>query len=208
VGHPEPAQEPSPLSVQVAYGRFTADLLFDETLPLEAHQQMVVVGGSYAFEDGWRLGGSIGVIVGGTLRGPDHALTFDPGFVATVQAGVTLIEGDRWWPFLESTVNLSISHATLRDAEGVQAPWTALDLRLGATSGWRILDVWVPYVAFRFFAGPVFWRDGGADRVGSDRHHYQLAIGSTVTLWGVDLFVDWGLPLGEAGLSAGAGYRF
>jgi hypothetical protein len=194
--------------MSVAYGWFDTELTFDDALDLQVEQHMLVAGLGYAFEDGWRLGGSIGVTLHGALRGVDHRLAFQPGFVATVQAGVTVFEADGWMPFVESTVSVSVSSAAFRDSAGEERPWTALDLRLGATSGWLVYGFWVPYVALRFFGGPVFWADGAVDRVGTDRHHYQLAIGSTFTFAGVEIFVDWGLPLGEAGLSAGAGYRF
>lgn len=200
--------EPTPWSVAIAYGQFSSDLVFDDWLDVEIDQQMVVASVHHAFEAGWRLGGAVGSTVAGSLRGPDHDLSFEPGFVATVQASVTFMEAEGWYPFLESSLTLGVSYATLRDGAGVSESWLALDIRLGATAGWRIYDVWVPYVAVRFFGGPVFWQDAGTDRLGTDRYHYQLAVGSTVSLWGLDLFVEWGLPVGESGLSAGVGYRF
>ncbi|MDP6944713.1 MAG: hypothetical protein QF464_11230 [Myxococcota bacterium] len=204
----QPAVEPAPWSLSLAYGQFTADLVFDEFVGLEVEQHMVVAGVSHAFEGGWRLGGTVGASLAGSLRGEDHRLTFRPGFVASFLAAVTFLEAEGYRPFFESTLTVSVSWATLRDEVGASSPWVALDFRLGATAGWRVHDVWVPYLAVRFFGGPVFWRDGSTDRVGTDRHHFQLAIGSTVTLWNVDLFVEWALPVGESGLSLGLGYRF
>ena len=192
----------------MAYGQFTADLRFDKLYPFVVHQHMVAARVGYAFAEGWTLGLQLGAIVAGDLSGGGQTLRFTPGFVASIQAGVLLMEGGDGLPFVESTVNLSVSTAMTEDTDGARSDWLAVDVRLGATTGWRIYDVWVPYVALRFFAGPVFWTDGAQERVGSDVHHYQVAIGSSLTLGSFDLFVDWGLPLGEAGLSAGLGARF
>ncbi|MGB0589106.1 MAG: hypothetical protein ACPGU1_05450 [Myxococcota bacterium] len=175
---------------------------------MEVHQHWISARLGYAFKGGWYVAGAVGASLGGSLESAERLLTFEPGVVATLQTGVVLMEADGWLPFIESSLNVSASFGGLREDDGLRQSWTAVDVRLGATTGWRVADLWVPYVAFRVFGGPVFWRDGGEDRVGSDLHHFQVAIGSSLSFYGVDLFVDWGLPIGEAGLSAGLGYRF
>jgi hypothetical protein len=202
------AVEPTPWSVSVAYGQFTAALRFDQQLDMEVHQSWVSARLGYGFEGGWYVAGALGASLAGSLEGAERALTFEPGFVGTLQGGVLFMESDGWLPFIESSLNVSVSTGALREAQGPRQSWTAVDVRLGATTGWRVAELWVPYVAFRVFGGPVFWSDGTQARVGTDLHHYQLAIGSTFTFYGVDVFVDWGLPIGEAGLAAGVGYHF
>jgi hypothetical protein len=200
--------EQTPWSVSAAYGQFTGALRFDQVLDMEVHQRWVSVRLGYAFTGGWYVAGAVGATLAGSLEGGERALTFEPGLVTTLQAGVLLMEADGGLPFVESSLNVSVSTGALRERGGERLDWTAVDVRLGATTGWRVYGLWVPYFALRVFGGPVFWRDGEEDRVGTDRDHYQLAIGSTFTFYGVDLFVDWALPIGEAGLSAGLGYHF
>ena len=162
----------------------------------------------YAFGQGWSIAAAFGAILDGSLSVGERQLSFEPGFVGTLQAGVILMEADGALPFIESTLNLSASLGSLEEASGERQGWTALDLRLGVTTGWRIAEVWFPYIAIRVFGGPVFWSDGGSERTGSDSHHFQLALGSSVSFHGVDLFVDWGLPIGETSLAGGLGFHF
>ena len=198
----------SPWSVSMAYGQFQATLRFDQELELEVAQRMVSARLGYAFEGGWGLAVAFGAIVEGSLRGAERRLSFQPGFVTTLQASVMLMQAEGALPFIESTLNLSASTGTLREFGGPSRQWTAVDIRLGVTTGWRVARIWVPYVAMRVFGGPVFWRDDEVTRIGTDSHHFQVAIGSSLSLFGLDLFVDWGLPIGETSVAAGLGAQF
>ena len=202
------AVQRTPWGVSLAYGQFSATLRFDDAPDMRVKQHLVSARLSYSFDDGWYLAGALGAVVDGALFNETRSLHFRPGFVGTLQAGVLVMRGQGALPFIESSINLSVSHGALLDDADTASSWTAIDVRLGATTGWRIADVWVPYVALRVFGGPVLWREGGVERVGSDSHHFQVAVGSTLSVFGVDLFVDWGLPIGESGLAAGVALQF
>jgi hypothetical protein len=68
--------------------------------------------------------------------------------------------------------------------------------------------VLTPYALARVFGGPVFWHDGLAGQTGTDVHHFQLGAGLLVRLGRrLDIFAE-GVPLGEQGISGGAGFAF
>ena len=86
--------------------------------------------------------------------------------------------------------------------------YDAFDLRVGAAVGTTLWKVLVPYVLGRGFGGPVYWRYQGASIVGTDDHHWQVGAGlSLLVARKVDVFVE-GVPLGELGVTAGAGLSF
>jgi hypothetical protein len=60
-----------------------------------------------------------------------------------------------------------------------------------------------PYVMARGFGGPVKWQLDGRDITGTDQHHYQLGVGSSISLpFHMSALVDASL-LGERSLSLG-----
>ncbi len=76
--------------------------------------------------------------------------------------------------------------------------YRALDLRVGLAVGRTALQGRLTgYLAARAFGGPVSWRRGGDDVVGSDRYHYTVGVGASVRIPGVlDVGLE-ALPLGE-----------
>ncbi len=216
---PAPPTEPErrAWSAGINYGWFGAELIFDEGI-VEATmmQHMVVASGGYAFDFGLRLGVGLGASITGFISPdrfddapPDKKLRLSPGFVSTLSVSYRFLDAEGWSPFIDSTFTFGVSHTRIRSPDGTSAPWTALDLRLGATVGWILWDIWAPYIAVRFFGGPVFWRDGLRDRVGTDRHHYQAAIGSVVSFdFGLSVYFEYAPPLGEQGMSGGLSMSF
>jgi hypothetical protein len=86
--------------------------------------------------------------------------------------------------------------------------YRALDLRLGALAGWPLFRTVSPYVVVRGFGGPVFWTYRGESRLGTDAYKYQVGAGLSLVVAGtVDVFVE-GVPVGERGITAGAGISF
>ena len=81
-------------------------------------------------------------------------------------------------------------------------------MRAGAVAAMTFGRLLTPYALARAFGGPVLWRYNGARINGTDVHHYQLGAGLALLLRRrIDLFAE-AIPLGERGLSAGAGLSF
>jgi hypothetical protein len=55
------------------------------------------------------------------------------------------------------------------------------------------------------FGGPVSWELEGTDVIGTDIHHYQIALGTAIQLGQTGLFAEWA-GLGEKALSIGVSY--
>jgi len=200
--------EARPWGVSLSYAEFAGSLRFDGSLDMKVRQRLLSARLRYAFAQRWYVAAALGATLGGSLQGEERRLEFNPGVVATLQSGVLLLEAHEARPFIEATLNLSVSHARLKEGEGVSAPWTAFDARLGLTIGWHVASFWVPYAAFRVFGGPALWTDGALLRTGSDRHHVQVALGSTFRVMGLNLFAEWAPPVGESGVAAGVAYAF
>jgi opacity protein-like surface antigen len=195
-----------------AAGHYALDLQFSPgdykpTLETDAVSASV----TRVFAGGWALTGSVGAVLSGTMGDDDTATgEFDiqPGFLGAVRASKPLQAESGNRPFISAEVTVSFSSVTtelktIDGSPGAAARMTALDFMIGATVGYTVGDVWQPYVAPRFFGGPIDWTDGGRDLTGSDRHHYQLGLGSAFLLspqW--TLFLD-GSPVGARGITAG-----
>ncbi|EYF00899.1 hypothetical protein [Chondromyces apiculatus] len=153
-----------------------------------------------------------GVSHGGSLRvaGVDHE--FHPGWLATVGGSYRVFQGEGAAPFVLLTASFGASGAPTQERGASTRTDTerylAIDARLGALAGWTFFDTLTPYLAARVFGGPIFWRFQGRDITGTDRYHYQLALGTTVLLPGGFNVSAEGIPLGERGLSVGVGVLF
>jgi hypothetical protein len=74
--------------------------------------------------------------------------------------------------------------------------------------GHSFAGIWNPYVVGRVFGGPVHWNIDGADVVGSDRHHYAIGLGGSISLGSsVDLVAE-GAFFGERSFVLGMSYSF
>jgi hypothetical protein len=142
------------------------------------------------------LGGSI------TTAGTRYALS--PGFAGALGASYRVLDADGAIPFVLLTGQISYVSSSTSPGGG----YNAFDLRLGAAVGTTLWRVLTPYVVGRAFGGPVYWRFQGTPVVGTDDHHWQVGGGLSLALGSrFDLFAE-GVPLGEQGVSAGAGYSF
>ncbi|AKT42738.1 hypothetical protein [Chondromyces crocatus] len=150
-----------------------------------------------------------GVSHGGRLlvEGVHH--DFTPGWLATAGGSYRVVRGEGLRPFVLLTATLGASGARTQ-ALGVTTTerYLAFDVRVGAVVGWTLYDTLSPYLAARAFGGPIFWRFQDRDRMGTDRYHYQLALGTSVLLPGGFNVSAEGIPLGERGLSVGVGVLF
>ena len=184
--------------MDATYSQFSAELLFDDTLAADLTERMVLAGVGFRLSEEWSMHFAAGGIVDGEVDDRTGAIGVGPGAIAGVSASWRVLPARGARPFVDLTAALAGSWASTDTGHLV-----ALDARGGASVGWVIAGIVSPYMAVRAFGGPVFWEDEGESRTGSDRYHYQVALGTSVDIARtVGLFVDWA-PLGERAVSAG-----
>jgi hypothetical protein len=145
-----------------------------------------------------------GPFLGGTITAPAGRYSLAPGLASAIGGSWRLIDADGAIPFVLLTGQLSYISSSAPQDIG----YNAFDLRVGAAVGTTFWDVLTPYVVGRAFGGPVYWRYQGTAIVGTDDHHWQVGAGMSLRLGRrVDLFAE-GVPLGEQGVTAGAGVSF
>jgi hypothetical protein len=156
------------------------------------------------FSDQWSARLSLGVLLDGQIRdvgGADHDLK--PGGLVAVALERRASTGRGLTPSLDASISLSASWSeTVSAITADRTPYSAADARLGARAVWQLGQRAFPFVAVRVFGGPVNWDVRGDTVLGSDIHHYQLAVGSAVQLGTFAGHVEWA-ALGEQGVSAG-----
>lgn len=193
--------------VAAAWTMFTASLSFGD---LERDLTEHTVVGSFGMDlgSGWSMALSAGAILDGSFEGGVTAADVKPGWLAGVSATWNAVEADGGVPFLDISFAFAAGGAKLRLTNAAPESLFAVDLRLGLTVGWRLWDVWTPYLAVRAFGGPIWWETGGDTRAGTDPSHLQLAVGSTFTIPGGLLVFGEYAPAFERGVSAGIGAAF
>ncbi len=141
------------------------------------------------------------------MTGDEMPGSFDmgTGFVASISGSRRWSLGARRRWFV--TGSLTGSGGTTTTSGVSSERFTAFDLRVGAIAGRTFADRISPYVLARGFGGPVMWNVGGSDVTGSDTHHYQLGVGTSVTTgFGLSGVIDVSL-LGEQAVSIGLSWR-
>jgi hypothetical protein len=157
------------------------------------------------------IGGGAGL--GGVVEMEGRRFDLRPGWHFTASWTWRLLDGKGNLPFLLGSLTIGGSGArSVEEARGARAPetstWLAFDARLGITVGKTFWEVLSPYAAVRGIGGPVIWHYRGELVTGSDPRHVQAALGMVTALpEGVDLFVEVA-PLGERGVTIGAGKAF
>jgi hypothetical protein len=145
-----------------------------------------------------------GAFLGGSITAGPARFAMAPGFASVIGASWRVVDADGAIPFVLLTSQISYASSSTDGATG----YNAFDLRAGAAVGTTFWQVFTPYVVGRAFGGPIYWRYQGAAIVGTDDHHWQVGAGfSVLVARKVDLFAE-GVPLGELGVSAGAGVSF
>jgi hypothetical protein len=176
---------------------FSGGLRFDE----ERHAALAML--DYSPSPKVTLQAGAGVLAGGHISTPIARYDFTPGFVSAIGASWRVVDPDGAIPFVLLTIQISYATTT---TQGVG--YNAFDARGGVVVGTTVWNVLTPYVVGRGFGGPVYWRYQGTAVTGTDVSHYQVGAGVSLLLARkVDLFVE-GVPLGELGVSAGAGLSF
>jgi hypothetical protein len=144
-----------------------------------------------------------GAFLGGSISAPAGRYAMAPGFAGAVGASYRVLDASGAIPFVLLDLQLSYANSSTGDVG-----YNAFDLRGGLSVGTTFWRVFTPYVVGRAFGGPVYWRYLGTAIVGTDDHHWQVGAGFSLRLARrVDLFAE-GVPLGEQGAVAGAGFSF
>ncbi len=174
-------------------------------------RQAAFVTVDYLFTPKWAFEIGVGSILGGRLGSGDREQEFRPGLLTSVGASWRVVDADGAVPFVAMTGQLAFVTTSTRPVSGASSPsgsYVALDLRLGAVAGWPLWEILTPYALGRVFGGPVFWKGPFDDLLGGDVHHFQIGAGLLARIGRqMDVFVE-GVPLGEQGVSAGAGLLF
>lgn len=145
-----------------------------------------------------------GAFLGGHISTPTGTYSMAPGFASVIAASWRVVDASGAIPFVLLTSQLSYDSSSTTGGVG----YNAFNLRVGVAVGTTLWSLLTPYVVARAFGGPVYWRYLGAPVTGTDDNHWQVGAGLSVLLGGrVDLFAE-GVPLGERGVTAGAGFSF
>lgn len=161
----------------------------------------------YQFSTRWGIVGSVGGILGGTVN---HGSDGDIGSGITASLSGTylaLFEKEKR-PFILGSFTLGHSRTTAVSDDSMSHDWTAYDARLGVLVGKSFGDYFVPFLSARVFGGPVNWKLGGEDVLGSDKYKYTAGLGTSFRIPGtVDLFAEV-LAVGERSASVGGSIAF
>jgi hypothetical protein len=186
------------------YSFTSTGLHFGGGLRVDEVRDSAVVALDYRPVSRLTLEAGAGPFLGGSLTTPAARYALAPGFAGAAGASYRILDADGAIPFVLLTGQISYASSSTSPGGG----YNAFDLRLGAAVGTTLWRMLTPYVVGRAFGGPVYWRFQGAPVVGTDDHHWQVGAGLSLALGArFDLFAE-GIPLGEQGVSGGAGYSF
>lgn len=200
----EPAEARTIARVGVGYSWARTDLRFANGPSAAFSRHAVVVTGEAPL--GARGVGQIGA--GGIADGEidtDEAHALRPGWLFFASYTHRIIDERGAWPFVLGSASVGASAARTFNGRD-SSHFSALDVRAGVTVG-KTFGPLSPFVAARVFGGPVFWTRRGQALTGSDKYHYQPAIGVVVARRPADLFVEWAFA-GERSIGAGVGVAF
>jgi hypothetical protein len=132
-----------------------------------------------------------GTLLGSRLDPGDGALDLHTGLVVEATATWRVVEGYDEEPFVTATFGCTHLRVSSEDGE----LYRGTDLSVGVAVGKAFAETWAPYLAVKFFGGPITWHHGEPVR-GTDDHMWQAAVGFMAALSsGLDLQVEVA-PLG------------
>jgi hypothetical protein len=186
------------------YGLFDTTVRFDDDRDVDMEMSTISLSAAWLLNDTWTIRGSLGAILDGTLESPGQTShEVQPGGLVGLGVEYRALIGHDKVPYVDLSFFVGASWSEVETAASSDATnYFASDARLGARAGWDVNGSFFPYAAARVFGGPVNWELDGEDVVGSDIHHYQLAIGAAAPLGPMSLYAEWA-GLGEQGFSAG-----
>jgi hypothetical protein len=194
--------------VAISGGLFDTLLDFDGGVEADVQMATVAASGAWLASARWTFRASLGAIVGGSLEtGVTDVHEVRPGILGAVGVDYRAVLPEGAIPFVDLSLAVGASRTRTVARDGGEASYLATDMRAGVRVGWNIGDVAFPYLAVRAFGGPVLWRVDDEERVGTDRYHYQAALGAVGAIGPLALFVEWS-GLGERAISTGVGYSF
>lgn len=205
-----PARKDIGVRVGTGYSYSRTDLKWKSGIPGAAiERHAVVVTGELRVTPRLSVQIGSGAAPGGTLTVDGTSHSIGPGWLLFGALSYRLLDGQGRAPFVLASVSFATSSArTVDDRDPTTATHLyALDARAGVTVGKTFFDVVSPYVAARVFGGPVLWKFRGQDQTGSDKYHYQPAVGAVLTLGRADVYAEWAFA-GERSVGAGAGLSF
>ncbi|TNF28121.1 MAG: hypothetical protein EP329_18425 [Deltaproteobacteria bacterium] len=185
--------------IALVAGGFDAGLSFDAGFDLEMREYLLLASVGYRVSPDLTVGFRAGGVLDGELTAEGRTWDVALGAMIGAQAEYRFVARP---VTLSGTLGLAASFTATREVGGAgeESSLTALDLRAGVTVSRELFDAVTPYFSARAFGGPVFWTRDGEDVVGSDRGHYQLALGLTAAPADfLALGVEWAF-LGETGL--------
>jgi hypothetical protein len=185
------------------YAFTSTGLHFGSGLRVDEVRNSSVISVDYSPLRRLTLEAGAGPFLGGSITTPTGRFTLMPGLASLIGGSWRVLDSDGAVPFVLATAQLSYISSSAPEGVG----YNAFDLRLGGLVGWTLWHAVAPYVVGRAFGGPVYWRYQGQAITGTDDHHWQVGAGLSVRVGRVDLFAE-GVPLGEQGVTAGAGYAF
>jgi hypothetical protein len=149
-----------------------------------------------------------GAVLDGELDGGGVRYDVTPGWLAAVTVARQWLAGGKDDFFLTTSLTVGFSSAHTESPSGTRTGLTAQDTRIGVLFGRTFAGIWSPYVVGRVFGGPVHWNIDGTDVVGSDRHHYAIGLGGSITVRSSLDLVAEGAFFGERSFVLGASYAF
>jgi hypothetical protein len=189
-------------------GLFNTTLVFDSDAEVDVQMASASVTAGWLINERWSVRASVGAILDGRIQtSVTESFDVGPGALAALGVDYRALLPQGAVPFVDLSMTIGASWTKTSQPGQPGRSYFASDARLGARVGWSILDTAFPYLTVRAFGGPVQWQMAGKDVVGTDLHHYQVALGTSGQIGPVALFVEWA-PFGEQGLSSGLGIAF
>jgi hypothetical protein len=154
-----------------------------------------------------------GSLLTGTLDAPEGEHEIGPGWLGAAGLSWRVLGDQGALPYVVLSASFGAAVTSTR-LEMHRGDYVGLDFRFSGTVGKTFFGWLSPYASLRGFGGPIFWfSDADADdddglRFGTDKYHFQGALGAVFILpENLDLFVE-AQPGAEIGGLAGLGWRY
>jgi hypothetical protein len=196
--------------IGTGYSYSRTDLKWKSAVPEAAiDRHAIVVTGELRVSNRVSVQIGSGAAPGGSIAVDGTTHTIGPGWLAFGAVTYRILDGQGRAPFLLASLSFATSSArTVDDRDPTIASHIyTFDARGGLTIGKTLWNVLSPYAAGRVFGGPVRWNLHGQEQTGSDKYHYQPAVGAVLALGRADVYAEWAFA-GERALGAGVGASF